>query len=145
MNNSHKDSLKEEMEILEEFNKQFTGIFYLYNKLQDRLEEKNKLISLLSRDLIDSKKEIDELHVIIEFYKEKNAGLQNYLEENKKQLDETRESLICEIKRLCEENRKYQETNCRHEQAMASAMNDNSFTGFNEKIRPIDKNGNMKR
>jgi len=145
MNNNHKDSLREEMEILEEFNKQLTGIFYLYNKLQDRLEDKNKLISLLTRDLIDSKKEIEELHVTIEFYKEKNVGLQNYLEENKKQLEETRESLISEIKRLHQENRKYEETNRIHEAAMATAMNENSFAGFNAKIRPIDKNGNMKK
>jgi hypothetical protein len=164
MNNTHNQSLKEEMEIIEEFTKQLTSVYYLYNKLQDKLEEKNKLITLLTQDLIDSKKEIEELHLTIEFYKEKNVGLQNYLEENNNKLEETRESLISEIKRLYEENRRYEEINRRHEEAMCSVLSDNyhdnevmcaatattssnndSFEGFNPRIRPIDKNGNIKR
>jgi len=164
MNNNHNQSLKEEMDIIEEFNKQLTGVYYLYNKLQDKLEEKNKLITLLTRDLCDSKKEIEELNITLEFYKEKNVGLKNYLEENNNKLEETRESLISEIKRLYEENRRYEEINRRHEEAMCNVMshnyqnnevmcgatatassNDDSFAGFNAKIRPIDKNGNIKR
>jgi len=161
MNNNHNQSLKEEMDIIEEFNKQLTGVYYLYNKLQDKLEEKNKLISLLTRDLSDSKKEIEELNITLEFYKEKNVGLQNYLEENNNKLEETRESLISEIKRLYEENRRYEEINRRHEEAMSTVMNynndhretmcastannDDSFAGFNARIRPIDRNGNIKR
>ena len=161
MNNNHNQSLQEEMKIIEEFNKQLTCVYYLYNKLQDKLEEKNKLITLLTQDLIDSKKEIEELHLTIEFYKGKNIELEKYLEENNNKLEETRSSLISEIKRLYEENCRYEEINCRHEQAMstvmndnyhdrekmcaATAMNDDSFAGFNAKIRPIDRNGNVKR
>ena len=63
MNINHSHSLKEEMDIIEEFNKQLTGVYYLYNKLQDKLEEKNKLIALLTRDLSDSKKEIEEYFI----------------------------------------------------------------------------------
>lgn len=151
MNNNHKESLREEMELLEEFNKQLTSIYYLYNKLQDKMEEKNKLISLLSDDLYDSKKEMEELHVTIEFYKGKNIQLQNYLDENNKKLDETRHALVSEIKRLqeenyrYEENRIYQETTRRPEETMCTATNDDYFAGFNARIKPIDKNGNMKR
>jgi chromosome segregation ATPase len=151
MNNNHKESLREEMELLEEFNKQLTSIYYLYNKLQDKIEEKNKLISLLSHDLYDSKKEMEELHVTIEFYKGKNIELQNYLDENNKKLDETRHALVSEIKRLqeenyrYEENRIYQETTRRPEETMSTATNDDYFAGFNARIKPIDRNGNIKR
>lgn len=165
MNNHHQDSLREEMEIIEEFTKQLTSIYYLYNKLQYKLEEKNKLISLLTHDLYDSKKEMEELNVTIEFYKGKNVELQIYLEENNKKLQETRDSLISEIKRLLEENHKYEETNLKQEQTMCVtrspetwtsindtncitgniSTNDDFFTGFNARIRPIDRNGNIKR
>jgi hypothetical protein len=159
-NHHHQDSLREEMEIIEEFTKQLTSIYYLYNKLQDKLEEKNKLISLLTRDLYDSKKEMEELHVTIEFYKGKNIELQNYLDENNKKLDETRHALVSEIKRLQEENYRYEEnriyqetttirrpeeTNYIREESMCTASNDDSFRGFNSRIRPIDRNGNIKR
>jgi chromosome segregation ATPase len=161
MNNNLNQSLQEEMEIIEEFNKQLASVYYLYNKLQDKLEEKNKLITLLTRDLIDTKKEIEELHMTIEFYKGKNTELQSYLEENNNKLEETRENLISEIKRLYEENCRYEEINRRQEEVMctatnynhnhretmcgATAVNDDSFAGFNAKIRPIDRNGNVKR
>jgi chromosome segregation ATPase len=117
MNNSDNENLEEEMEIIEEFNKQITSIYSLYNKLQDRLEEKNNLISLLTTNLSDSKKEIEELNVTIEFYKHKNFSLQNYLEENNKKLEETRESLIAEIKRL------YEERNCRDDPTITTRIN----------------------
>jgi len=139
------------MELLEEFNKQLTSIYYLYNKLQDKMEEKNKLISLLSHDLYDSKKEMEELNVTIEFYKGKNIQLQNYLDENNKKLDETRHALVSEIKRLQEENYRYeenciyQETTRRPEETMCTSTNDDYFVGFNKRIKPIDRNGNIKR
>jgi predicted transcriptional regulator len=94
---------------------------------------------------------MEELHVTIEFYKGKNIELQNYLDENNKKLDETRHALVSEIKRLqeenyrYEENRIYQETTRRPEETMSTATNDDYFAGFNARIKPIDRNGNIKR
>jgi chromosome segregation ATPase len=138
MINNCNDSLKEEMEFLEEFNTKLNSILHLYNKLQYKLQEKNKLISLLTSDLIDTKKEIEELHITIEFYKEKNIFLKNHLEEINKKLEETKESVISEIKIL------YEKIIRRDEESTFTPINDGSFIDFNGIIKPIVKNGNKK-
>jgi len=120
------ESLIEEFQIIEEYNKQLANLYYLHNKLENKLKEKNSLISILSHDLINSKKEIEELNITIEFYKDKNINLKKYLEENNKKLKETNENLISEIKKLYEEKRAYEEFIC-------TTIYSDSFTRFNEK------------
>lgn len=132
MNNNYnesliEESLIEEFEIIEQYNKQLANLYYLHNKLENKLKEKNSLISILSRDLIYSKKEIEDLNITIQFYKDKNINLKNYLEENIKNLEEKNQQLTSEIKKVYEEKRGYEEFIC-------STIYRDSSSDFNEKI-----------
>ena len=141
-------NIKEELEIIEEYNKQLNVMCDLNCSIVNKLKEKEHFIINLTKELIDSKQEINELNKelnnLMNCYEEKNGNLKSIIEENTiifenetRQFKEEIEELIREIGRLQQKS---------YENYFATTCDDNDAADFKyERVKAIDKNGNMKK
>jgi hypothetical protein len=111
-------NINDELDIITEYNYHLDIIRNLNSMLVDKLKEKEQNIIELTEELIISKREIDEL----------NKEIKNLL-------------VYCEEQK--ETTSIYQEDRCTA--AVAMCCNENYNELRMDKVRPIDRNGNMKK
>lgn len=130
-------NINDELAIIDEYNHYLDNIRNLNAVLVEKLKEKETFIIHLTEELTMSKKEISELNKEIH-------NLMTSHDDALRKIEKERVQLICEIELLNREMYQMREKNINYQLDYATAQ-DNYEDIRMGKVRPIDKNGNMKK